>query len=94
MIVAAQDLRERDLLLGALPISVLEEVDHIELRVRRELREVDHDVVSLSDRLARKDALAVLEACDRRPPVERDGVLHDVAIIGHHVKRHAVVGYV
>ena len=81
LVLAGENFVERDLFLGAGAVAVLQRVHEVELRPHGILAEVDDDVEALSNRLRwQVFRLGVREG---------NGMLHDVAVVGDHVERHA-----
>ncbi|MNZ51011.1 hypothetical protein D3C78_688120 [compost metagenome] len=97
LVLAGQHVGQGNRLFGALPGVVFLEVDEVDAvaRLNAVLRKVDDDVVALGDALHRQDREVVLQiavAVEVHAAVERHGMLHDVAVVGDHVERHALVG--
>ena len=85
-----EDVGQRDDVLGTPAVIESQGVDHVQLGTWRELAEVDDDVKSFGDSLNRQilvDPIAVHRA-------KRDGVLHDVAVVGDQVVIDTVIGNV
>ncbi len=86
LVALGEHCGQGDRILGATAAFVLEQVDHVQLLAGLELGEVHDDVKTLGNALHRQ-----FTGIQTRRSIHVDRVGHDVAVVGHQVKGHAVI---